>query len=57
MGCSFKKQDNVTIANAFLGILDNSKRKIKKICDCNGTGTHNHLVCKRTFNHLVKLAK
>ena len=40
-----------------IGILDNSKRKIKKICDCNGTGTHNHLVCQRTFNHLVKLAK
>ena len=24
--------------------------------DCNGTRTHNHLVCKRTPNHLAKLA-
>ena len=24
--------------------------------DCNGTRTYNHLVCKRTLNHLVKLA-
>ena len=25
--------------------------------DCNGTLTHNHLVCKQTFNHLAKMAK
>ena len=25
--------------------------------DCNGTRTHNHLVRKRTLNHLAKLAK
>ena len=25
--------------------------------DCNGTRTHNHLVNKRTFNHLTKLVK
>ena len=25
--------------------------------DCNGTRTHNHLVCKRTLSHLAKLAK
>ena len=24
---------------------------------CNGTRTHNHLVRKRTLNHLAKLAK
>ena len=24
--------------------------------DCNGTRTHNHLVHKRTLNHLAKLA-
>ena len=27
------------------------------LCDCNGTRTHNHLICKRTLNHLAKLAK
>ena len=26
-------------------------------CICNGTRTHNHLVRKRTLNHLAKLAK
>ena len=25
--------------------------------DCNGIRTHNHLLCKRTLNNLVKLAK
>ena len=25
--------------------------------DCNWTRTHNHLLHKRTFNHLAKLAK
>ena len=29
---------------------------IWSLSDCNGTWTHNHLVCKRTLNHLVKLA-
>ena len=27
------------------------------IHDCNGTRTHNHLIRKRTLNHLAKLAK
>ena len=26
------------------------------LCDCNGTRIHNHLVRKRTLNHLAKLA-
>ena len=25
--------------------------------DSNGIRSHNHLVCKRTLNHLAKLAK
>ena len=29
----------------------------KTLSDCNETRTHNHLVRKRTFNHLAKLAK
>ena len=27
------------------------------LSDCNGNRTHNHLVRKRTLNHLAKLAK
>ena len=27
------------------------------LSDCNWTRTQNHLVCKRTLNHLAKLAK
>ena len=26
-------------------------------CDCNWTRAHNHLVDKRTLNHLAKLAR
>ena len=29
---------------------------IWSLSDCNGTRTHNHVVRKRTFNHLPKLA-
>ena len=31
--------------------------KQKNLSDCNGTRTYNHLVCKWTLDHLVKLAK
>ena len=27
------------------------------LSDSNGTRTHNHVVCKRTLNHIAKLAK
>ena len=29
---------------------------LKISSECNGTQTHNHLVRKRTLNHLAKLA-
>ena len=32
-------------------------RGVRNLNDCNGTGTQNHLVCKRTLNHLAKLVK
>ena len=39
--------------------LDFESKKIDEtrnyLSDCNGTRTHNHLVCKRTLNHLAKL--
>ena len=38
-------------------LLARSSRHIWTLSDCNGTRTHNHLVRKRTLNHLAKLAK
>ena len=31
------------------------KRKALMLSDCNGTRTYNHLVHKRTLNHLAKI--
>ena len=38
-------------------LLARNRREIWRWSDCNGTRTQNHLVLKRTLNHLVKLAK
>ena len=38
-------------------LIARSRRHIWRLSDCNGTRTHNHLVRKRTLNHLAKLAK
>ena len=38
-------------------LLARSRREIWSLSDCNWTRTHNHLVDKRTLNHLAKLAK
>ena len=35
----------------------NEKSNEKDLSDCNWTRTHNHLVHKRTLNHLAKLTK
>ena len=37
-------------------LLSRSRCKIWGLSDCNWTGTQNHLVHKRTLNHLAKLA-
>ena len=34
-----------------------NRREIWNLSDCNWTRTHNHLGCKQTLYHLVKLAK
>ena len=34
-------------------LLARSRRHIWRLSDCNGTRTHNHLVRKRTLNHLA----
>ena len=36
-------------------LLALSRREIWSLSDCNWTRTQNHLVCKRTLNHLAKL--
>ena len=69
---SFLKQNFVKIltthldhnskdAGYFIRVSIRSFKKsfLKHICndDCNWTQTHNHLVYKRTVNHLAKLAK
>ena len=36
-------------------LLAQNRRNIWSLSDCNGTQTHNHLVCKRTLYYLVKL--
>ena len=41
----------------FKELLARSRRDIWAWRDCNWTRTRNHLVRKRTFNHLAKLAK
>ena len=38
-------------------LLARSRREIWRWSDCNWIRTHNHLVHKRTLNHLAKLAK
>ena len=38
-------------------LLARSRREIWRWSDCNWTRTQNHLVLKRTLNHLAKLAK
>ena len=38
-------------------LLARNRRDIWRLSDCNWTRTHNHLVRKRTLNHLAKLTK
>ena len=37
--------------------LAQNRSEIGNLSDCNGIRTNNHLVRKRTLNHLTKLAK
>ena len=38
-------------------LLAQNKREICNLSDSNWTQVHNHLVRKRTLNHLLKMAK
>ena len=44
---------NSTVLEDFIGF----PAKDISLCDCHWTRRRNHLVCKRTLNHLGKLAK
>ena len=44
---------NVEVAFFFRGLIDWKITSINIFNDWNGTRTHNHLVCKRTLNHLA----
>ena len=41
----------------YISFFDCFDKTLIVLGDCNGTRTHNHLVHKRTLNHLAKLAK
>ena len=53
---SFRVNPNSIVCLNVKERLARSRRHIWLI-DSIGTWTHNHLVCKRTLNHLAKLAK
>ena len=38
-------------------LVARNRCKIWNLSDSSGTGTHNHLFCKRTFHHLTILTK
>ena len=46
-------------SHVLINITENIKKDLDdgNISDCNGIRTHNHLIRKRTLNHLAKLAK
>ena len=41
----------------FKELFAQNRHKISSLSDCKWSRTHNHLVCKRTLNHLAKLTK
>ena len=54
------EKDNILEFNQYMKSDEmpyNNYADIESLSDCNGTGTHNHLVRKWTLNHLAKLAK
>ena len=57
MGVTKNMVDNLADITK-LKAVDTSNFVLKtKLTDCNGTRTQNHLVRKRTLNHLAKLAQ
>ena len=54
---AFQSESTLYIRLNVKELLVQSSREICRWSDCNCTQTQNHLVLKRTLNHLVKLAK
>ena len=52
----FQSESTIYICLNVKELLARNRRDIWRLSYCNGTGTHNHLVRKRTLNHLSKLA-
>ena len=53
---AFQSESTLHSCLNFKELLARSRREISNLSDCNWTRTHNHLVHKRTLNHLAKLA-
>ena len=54
---SFRVNPRSTVCLNVKKLLARSRHLIWNLSDSNGIRTHSHLVCKRTLNHLAKLAK
>ena len=54
---AFQNESTLYICVNVKELLARNRRDVWSLSDCNGTRTHNHLVCKRTLNHLAKLTK
>ena len=54
---SFRVNPHSIVCLSVKELLVRSRRDIWNFGDSNVIRTHNHLVCKRTFNHLANLAK
>ena len=53
--CAFQGESTLNSCLNVMEVLAQSRREIWSLSDCNWTRTHNHLVHKRTLNHLAKL--
>ena len=54
---AFQNESTLYICLNVKELLTRKCRNIWSLSDCNGIRTNNHLVCKPTLNHLVKLTK
>ena len=54
---AFQSESTLYICLNLNELLACNKRDIPRWSDCNGTRTHNHLVCRRTLKQLVKVSK
>ena len=52
---AFQSESTLYICLNVKELLAQNRRDIGTLSDCNGTRTRNHLVRKRTLNHLAKL--